>query len=88
MGVADVVHELMQWTREHGGYPGVTMGASAGGYAAADVATGTERTVMKGWTAWGDESIPSTYPLAADFASEWPRSWPTSAGTCTPRFAT
>jgi hypothetical protein len=31
------------------------MGASAGGYAAADVATGTEKTVMKGWTYWGKD---------------------------------
>jgi hypothetical protein len=35
------------------------MGASAGGYAAADVATGTEATVMKGWAHWGkDEDLP------------------------------
>lgn len=36
------------------------MGASAGGYAAADVATGTEQTVMKGWTHWGkrDPGVP------------------------------
>ena len=44
-----VLYELMAWTRQHGGYPTVTMGASAGGYAAADVATGTEATVLKGW---------------------------------------
>jgi hypothetical protein len=31
------------------------MGASAGGYAAADVATSTEATVMKGWTHWGKD---------------------------------
>jgi hypothetical protein len=31
------------------------MGASAGGYAAADVATGTEQTVMKGWMYWGSK---------------------------------
>jgi hypothetical protein len=37
------------------------MGASAGGYAAGDVATGTERTVMKGWTAWGREDLLSRY---------------------------
>lgn len=48
-----VLYEFMRWCRENGCFPSVTMGASAGGYAAADVATGTERTVMKGWTAWG-----------------------------------
>jgi hypothetical protein len=69
-----VLYELMQWAREHGGYPLVAMGASAGGYAAADVATGTERTVMKGWTAWGDEAIPAAHPLADHVAREWPRS--------------
>jgi hypothetical protein len=44
------------------------MGASAGGYAAADVATGTEATVMKGWTRWGDEEIP--YPRSAPAAEK------------------
>ena len=34
-----VLYELMAWARQHGGYPSVMMGASAGGYAAADVAT-------------------------------------------------
>jgi hypothetical protein len=48
-----IIHEFMRWCRENGTYPSVTMGASAGGYAAADVATGTEQTVMKGWTHWG-----------------------------------
>ena len=48
-----VLYEFMRWCRENGCFPSITMGASAGGYAAADVATGTERTVMKGWTAWG-----------------------------------
>lgn len=48
-----VVYEFMQWCRRNGAFPSVSMGASAGGYAAADVATGTEHTVMKGWTYWG-----------------------------------
>jgi predicted acylesterase/phospholipase RssA len=48
-----VIHEFMRWCRESGSFPSITMGASAGGYAAADVATGTEQTVMKGWTHWG-----------------------------------
>ena len=48
-----VIHEFMQWSRRHGCYPETSMGASAGGYAAADVATGTEQTVMKGWGHWG-----------------------------------
>jgi hypothetical protein len=50
------------------------MGASAGGYAAADVATGTERTVMRGWTAWGDPDILVRFPLAEAIARDWPRS--------------
>jgi len=69
-----VLHELMLWAREHGVLPSVSMGASAGGYAAADVATGTERTVMRGWTAWGDPAMPRRYPLAESIAREWPRS--------------
>ncbi|MFB3852840.1 MAG: patatin-like phospholipase family protein [Vicinamibacterales bacterium] len=48
-----VIHRFMAWGRERGALPAVTMGASAGGYAAADVATGTEDTVTKGWTWWG-----------------------------------
>jgi hypothetical protein len=48
-----VIYEFMRWCRENGCFPSITMGASAGGYAAADVATGTEQTVMKGWTHWG-----------------------------------
>ena len=69
-----VLYELMRWARRHGGYPTVMMGASAGGYAAADVATGTEATVLKGWTAWGSDDIPVRYPLPAFVAKEWPRS--------------
>ena len=69
-----VLYELMRWTRQHGCYPSVAMGASAGGYAAADVATGNEATVMKGWTAWGTSEIPAQYPLAAEVANQWPRS--------------
>ena len=69
-----VLYELMAWTRQHGGYPTVTMGASTGGYAAADVATGTEATVLKGWTAWGSDDIPERYPLPSFVTDEWPRS--------------
>lgn len=54
-----VLYEFMRWCRGNQRFPAVTMGASAGGYAAADVATGTERTVMKGWTVWGrQEQLP------------------------------
>ena len=69
-----VLYELMRWARLHGGYPRVMMGASAGGYAAADVATGTEATVLKGWSAWGSDDIPARYPLPTFVAKEWPRS--------------
>ena len=69
-----VLYEVMRWTRQHGGYPAVAMGASAGGYAAADVATGTEATVLKGWAAWGSPDIPERYPLAGFVANSWPRS--------------
>lgn len=69
-----LLHELMQWTREQGGYLLVSMGASAGGYAAADVATGTEQTVMKGWTAWGTSPPLDAFPLAPCLADSWPRS--------------
>lgn len=51
-----VIHEFMRWSRENGTFPTIMMGASAGGYAAADVATGTEQTVMKGWTCWGSKT--------------------------------
>jgi hypothetical protein len=51
-----VIHEFMRWCKENGAYPSITMGASAGGYAAADVATGTEQTVMKGWIYWGTQN--------------------------------
>ena len=69
-----VLYELMRWTRQHGGYPAVTMGSSVGGYAAADIATGTEATVMKGWTAWGTGGVPERDPLATFIAERWPRS--------------
>lgn len=69
-----VLYELMGWASQHGGYPAIMMGASAGAYAAADVATGTEATVMKGWTAWGTARIPKRYPLAAFVANQWPHS--------------
>jgi len=57
-----VIYEFMRWCRLNGVFPSVSMGASAGGYAAADVATGTENTVMKGWTRWGLPSV-STNPV-------------------------
>ena len=63
-----IIHEFMRWSREHGVYPCITMGASAGGYAAADVATGTERTVLKGWSFWG---TPQTPALAAQMKSRF-----------------
>lgn len=69
-----VLHEFMAWARANGAWPQVSMGASAGGYAAADVATGTERTVMKGWTKWGHPDVVERYPLAAGVAREWPSS--------------
>jgi len=53
-----VIYEFLRWCRLNGSFPSVTMGASAGGYAAADVATGTEQTVMKGWTYWGEQDVP------------------------------
>lgn len=52
-----VIYEFMRWCRENACFPSITMGASAGGYAAADVATGTEKTVMKGWTVWGKQAL-------------------------------
>jgi|WetSurSiteA1Bulk_404760.scaffolds.fasta_scaffold15644_4 hypothetical protein len=52
-----VIYEFIEWSRANNAYPLITMGASAGGYAAADVATGTGRTVMKGWTRWGKETL-------------------------------
>lgn len=52
-----VIYEFMRWARANDCYPDVTMGASAGGYAAADVATGTELTVWRGWTRWGKEAL-------------------------------
>jgi hypothetical protein len=51
-----VIYEFMRWCRENGCFPSIAMGASAGGYAAADVATGTEKTVMKGWIHWGTQT--------------------------------
>jgi hypothetical protein len=50
------------------------MGASAGGYAASDVATGTERTVMKGWTAWGTDDLLGRYPPSAALRRTRPQS--------------
>lgn len=64
-----VLYEFMQWARAKGCFPRVAMGASAGGYAAADVATGTHETVMKGWTKWGYEEVPSRRHELPEFRS-------------------
>jgi hypothetical protein len=66
-----VIHQLMCWTRQNGGYPTVSMGASAGGYAAADVATETETTVMKGWVRWGQEEMPPADQVLLQHKSFW-----------------
>ena len=66
-----VIHQFMHAARVNGCYPSTSMGASAGGYAAADVATGTEATVMKGWTRWGDEEIPRPRSVPAGEKSFW-----------------
>ncbi len=47
------------------------MGASAGGYAAGDVAAGTESTVMRGWTRWGMEPLPPPSQMPAHERSFW-----------------
>jgi len=47
------------------------MGASAGGCAAADVATGTEATVLKGWTQWGLEEVPAALQVSRELKSFW-----------------
>lgn len=64
-----LLYELMQWARANGCYPRIVMGASAGGYAAADVATGTHETVMKGWARWGHEEIPPRARELPEFRS-------------------
>jgi Patatin-like phospholipase len=66
-----VIYEFMHWTRQMGCYPLLSMGASAGGYAAADVATGTEATVMKGWTQWGLEKLPPPDQVPRELRSFW-----------------
>lgn len=66
-----IIHQFMHWARRNGCYPSVSMGASAGGYAAADIATGTEATVMKGWTRWGSEEIPHPRSVPAGDRSFW-----------------
>ena len=81
-----VLYELMRWARQHGGYPQVMMGASAGGYAAADVATGTEQTVLKGWSVWGDEAIPAGFRCRRRLRRDGREAG--SGGTCTPQFVT
>jgi len=66
-----VIHELMRWCRQQGCYPQISMGASAGGYAAADVATETEITVLKGWTRWGCEKFPQDQAVPREQQSFW-----------------
>jgi predicted acylesterase/phospholipase RssA len=66
-----VIHELMRWCREQGCYPQISMGASAGGYAAADVATETEATVLKGWTRWGREKYPRNQAAPREQMGFW-----------------
>jgi hypothetical protein len=66
-----VIHELMRWCREQDCYPQISMGASAGGYAAADVATETEATVLKGWTRWGCEEFPKDEVVPREQKSFW-----------------
>lgn len=66
-----VIHELMRWCRQQGRYPQISMGASAGGYAAADVATETEATVLKGWTRWGCEKFPKDQAVPHEQQSFW-----------------
>ena len=66
-----VIYELMRWTRQHNCYPLISMGASAGGYAAADVATETEETVLKGWTKWGDEELPPASQVPEEQQGFW-----------------
>jgi hypothetical protein len=64
-----ILHELMKWCRDRRCFPTVMMGASAGGYAAADVATGTEATVMKGWLRWGADEVPRPSGLRPEHRS-------------------
>ena len=64
-----VLIEFMEWARANEGLPKVAMGASAGGYAAADVATGVPATVLKGWTKWGLEDIPPRVNELPEFRS-------------------
>ncbi len=64
-----VLYEFMQWARAAGCYPSVAVGASAGSYAAADVATGTHETVLKGWARWGLEEVPDTRHELPEFRS-------------------
>ncbi len=68
-----LIYELMLWAREHGCSPHISMGASAGGYAAADVCTETEATVMKGWTHWGRERFRAKAEVPPEHHSFWGR---------------
>ncbi len=66
-----VVYEFMRWCRQTGSFPSVMMGASAGGYAASDVATGTEKTVMKSWSSWGQERLLQYLPKPMMGRGRW-----------------
>src|SRR5262245_22589367 len=66
-----LIYELMRWCRQQGCYPQISMGASAGGYAAADVATETEATVLKGWTRWGCEVFSKDGSVPREHQSFW-----------------
>jgi hypothetical protein len=48
-----MLYEFLQWAKANGRVPDVAMGASVGGYAAADLATKTAETIYKGWAQWG-----------------------------------
>jgi hypothetical protein len=64
-----VLYEFMQWARVQNCFPRIAMGASAGGFAAADISTGTHETIMKGWTRWGIEEIPDRAKERGQFRS-------------------
>jgi hypothetical protein len=64
-----VLYEFALWAHANGCYPKVALGASAGGYAAADVATLTPETFPKGWKKWGLEDIPRRSQEPPEFRS-------------------
>lgn len=64
-----VLYEFAVWARANHCYPKVALGASAGGYAAADVATLRPETFPKGWNQWGLEEVPKRANEPTDFRS-------------------